>query len=163
MGPNDDSALPQREMTDSERRQAYEAQRGRERTGINGAAEAGVFDPTEPPELRMVREAQEWQARQFEAANRGTSFTEIPTYAADAGPVLGAGHGETVMVPEAEPAGPQVEEHLTAPIDDDELAATEQAARVERARAAGVETFTPPMAEQSAVEFNMVNEGDEDE
>lgn len=69
---------------------AQELQRQRERTGINSAAEAGVFSSAEPPELKLVRERDAWMAEQFDRANRPQDFTAIPVVHEDGPSPTGA-------------------------------------------------------------------------
>ena len=105
-------------------RAAFEAQRARERTGINGAAEAGVFDSSEPPELARVREAQAWQEAQFERENRPLDFTKVPVFSTDSAPRA----GDTVPASWDEDAlAPIDEQHLTPPLDGETLAADNSA------------------------------------
>lgn len=138
------------------RRAEFERQRARERVGINAAAEAGVFAPGEPPELKMVREARAWQTEQWEIQNRPLDYAGIPTYSTDSAPQVGdtvaaAWEGTHLSVPLAT--------SLTEPIDVDEIKDVPERPNASRATDVSVDEPAPaPVLEGGTVMENEVDE-----
>ncbi len=68
------------------RRLEFERQREREKRGISGAAEAGVFSPGRPKELDVVAQRDAWMAEQWANEFRPQDHTVIPVFQDDGPP-----------------------------------------------------------------------------